>query len=94
MNKAIAGKKEKCRYRKVIWTGLFTLFLLTAVLICTGIYRSYAASTLNGSIWLCIQENGVTTSKIKFNLTTAEGWSSQKNVTVEVWMLLLSMAMR
>ena len=84
MNKAIAGKKEKCRYRKVIWTGLFTLFLLAAVLICTGIYRSYAASTLNGSIWLCIQENGVTTSKIKFNLTTAEGWSSQKNVTVSM----------
>lgn len=84
MNKGMTDKKEKWRYKKIIRIGLLTMFLLTAVLVCTGICRSYAASSLNGSIWLYIQENGITTSKIKFNLVTAEGWSDEKKVYVSI----------
>lgn len=74
------GEKKK-RY-VLAFTGV--LFLLAAVL--TGLWsiRSGAATTLKGSIWLYIQENGVTTSKIKFNLTTASGWTSQKNVALSI----------
>lgn len=78
-------KFRSVRKRKIyalIFAG--ALLLLAAVLTGLWAIRSSAATTLNGSIWLYIQENGVTTSKIKFNLTTASGWTSQKNVTVAI----------
>ena len=60
------------------------LLFLTAALSGLWISRSAAATTLNGTLWLYIKENGTTVSKIKFNLTTPSGWSSQKNVTVAI----------